>query len=98
MALSQPHGGASIDAGPRDPGPIRQRMGVEESARTQLRQWIHPVTGAPFAGRAVHVHLVPDALHAEPVEAAYVRGRGSAVCVRVDEQVRDNDCAAIPTN
>lgn len=72
-------------------------MAVAESARPQLWQWIHPVTGTPFAGRAVHVDPVPDALDAEPSGEAYVRGRGLAVSVRVDELVRSRDCADSPT-
>lgn len=80
-------GGESIEAGPRDRNAIHQRMVVADSARTQLWQWIHPGIGTPFAGRAVHIDPVPDALHVEPVGKAYVRGRGSAVCVRVDELV-----------
>ncbi len=72
-------------------------MAVAESAHTQLWQWIHPVTGTPFAGRAVNVDPVPDALHVEPSGAVYVRGRGAAVCVRVDELVRSRDRADFPT-
>lgn len=91
-------GGESIEAGPRDHDAIHDRMAVADSARTQLWQWIHPVTGTPFAGRAVHVDPVPDALDAEPVAGeAYVRGGGSAVCVRVDELVRSRDRADFPT-
>ncbi len=90
-------GGKSIEAGPRDQDAIHQRMAVADSARTQLWQWIHPVTGTPFAGRAVHVDPVPDALHVEPVGKAYVRGRELAVCVRVDELVRSRDRADFPT-
>jgi hypothetical protein len=60
-------------------------MADADPARTQLWQWIHPVTGRPCEGHAVHVDPVPDVLHAEPVGTAYVPGRGSAVRVRVDE-------------
>lgn len=90
-------GGESIEAGPRDVYAIRDRMAVSVSARTQLWQWIHPVTGTAYAGRAVPVDPVPEALHAAPAGAAYVRDRGSAVCVRVDELVRNRDGADIPT-
>jgi hypothetical protein len=94
---SRRRGGESIEAGPREHDAIHHRMAVAESARTQLWQWIHPVTGTPFARRAEHLDPVPDALDAAPSGEAYVRGRGSVVCVRVDELVRSRDCADFPT-
>jgi len=87
MLPLRPRAGESSTAGPRDRDAIHDRMAVAGSARRWLWHWLHPVTGTPLAGCAVHVDPVPGALHAEPSGEAYVHGRGSAVCVRVDELV-----------